>query len=94
MRKIYTVFFALLLTTTTWAQSPQKMSYQAVIRNSVDLLVTNHSVGMKISILPGSSTGTPVYVETHTATTNANGLVNLEIGDGAIVLFCAKDTHN
>ena len=40
---------------------------------------------MKISILPGSSTGTPVYVETHTATTNANGLVNLEIGDGAIV---------
>ena len=40
---------------------------------------------MKISILTGSSTGTPVYVETHTATTNANGLVNLEIGDGAIV---------
>ncbi len=67
----------------TQAQSPQKMSYQAVIRNSSNALVVSHSVGMKISILQGSATGTEVYSETQTPTTNANGLVGIEIGGGA-----------
>jgi hypothetical protein len=40
---------------------------------------------MKISILQGSSTGTPIYVETQTPSTNANGLVSLEIGTGIII---------
>ncbi|MCK7526673.1 MAG: hypothetical protein MZV64_58280 [Ignavibacteriales bacterium] len=61
------------------------MSYQAVIRNSNGELVKNNSVGMQISILQGSATGTAVHVETHTATTNVNGLVTLEIGGGAPV---------
>ncbi len=38
---------------------------------------------MKISILQGSATGTEVYSETQTPTTNANGLVGIEIGGGA-----------
>ena len=80
MRKIYSIFLAVLLSASVFAQSPQKMSYQAVIRNSSDQLVTNHAVGMRISILPGSPTGTPIYVETQTSTTNANGLVAIEIG--------------
>jgi hypothetical protein len=53
------------------------MSYQAVIRNAGNALVKNHSVGMKLSILQGT---TPVYVETQTTSTNANGLVTIEIG--------------
>ena len=65
------------------AQSPQKMSYQAVIRNSSNALVVSHAVGMRISILQGSATGTEVYTETQTPTTNANGLVSIEIGNGA-----------
>ena len=62
------------------AQAPEKMSYQAVIRNSSDALVTNTTIGMQISILQGSATGTAVYVETQAPTTNANGLVSIEIG--------------
>jgi uncharacterized protein (TIGR02145 family) len=42
-------------------------------------------VGMRISILQGSTTGTAVYVETHSPTTNANGLVSIEIGGGTVV---------
>ena len=61
------------------------MSYQAVIRNSSSALVTSTPVGMKISILQGSLTGTAVYVETQTPSTNANGLVSLEIGTGAVI---------
>jgi len=67
----------------TLGQVPQKMSYQAVVRNSSDALVTNTQVGMQISILQGSETGTLVYTEIQTPTTNANGLVSIKFGGGA-----------
>lgn len=67
------------------AQAPQKMSYQAVIRNNSNALVTSTVVGIKTSILQGSVSGTAVYVETQAPTTNSNGLVTLEIGTGTIV---------
>jgi len=85
MKKIYSIIAGLLLTASVCAQAPQKMSYQAVIRNSSNALITSTPVGMQISILQGSSTGTPVYVETQTPSTNANGLVSLEIGTGIII---------
>lgn len=84
MKRILTSILA-LVTVASFAQSPEKMSYQAVIRNSTDALVKNQSVGMQISILQGSSTGTAVYVETQTETTNTNGLVSIEIGGGTVM---------
>ena len=84
-KKIYTLVAGLLLTASVWAQAPEKMSYQAVIRNSSNTLIVSTPVGMKISVLQGTSTGTAVYVETHTATTNANGLVSVEMGNGTVV---------
>jgi hypothetical protein len=83
--KIYLLIASLLVTLSVWAQAPQKMSYQAVIRNSSNALLTSTPVGMQISILQGSSTGTAVYVETQTPITNANGLATLEIGGGTVV---------
>jgi len=80
MRKLFTILVALLLTATVLAQSPQKMSYQAVIRDAGDNLVTNQTVGMRITILQGNASGTEVYTETQTPTTNANGLISIEIG--------------
>jgi hypothetical protein len=85
MKKIYSIIATLLMTASVFAQSPEKMSYQAVVRNSSDALVTSTAVGMQISILQGSSSGTAVYVETQTPTSNANGLVSLEIGAGTVV---------
>ncbi|WP_189663242.1 MULTISPECIES: DUF1566 domain-containing protein [unclassified Polaribacter] len=73
---------ALLLTISSFAQAPEKMSYQAVVRNAANALLTNQQVGMQISILQGA---TAVYVETHTPTSNTNGLVSLEIGLGTVV---------
>jgi uncharacterized protein (TIGR02145 family) len=72
----------LLINSSALAQSPQKMSYQCVVRNISGALVTNQVVGIKISILQGSASGTAVYTETLAPTTNANGLVSIEIGGG------------
>ncbi len=85
MKIFYSVIAGLLLTASVWAQAPQKMSYQAVIRDNSSALITSTIVGMQISILQGSPNGTAVYVETQSPTTNANGLVSLQIGTGAVI---------
>lgn len=79
MRKLFTSIITVLLTVSMFAQTPQKMSYQAVIRDAENKLVTDQYVGMRISILQNSL---PVYSETQTPKTNANGLVSIEFGGG------------
>jgi len=70
--------------TSSFAQAPQKMSYQAVIRNTAGALVQSSPISMRVSILQGSITGTEVYKEIYNPNpqTNANGLVTIEIGGG------------
>jgi hypothetical protein len=82
MKKLFTLFVILGMTFSIFAQAPQKISYQAVIRDAGNNLVTSHVVRMQINILQGSAGGTSVYTETQTPTTNANGLVSIEIGGG------------
>ena len=74
--------FLVLCVCGLMAQAPEKFTYQAVVRNAGNSLVTNAQVGVRVSVLQGSAQGTPVFVETHSASTNANGLVTLEIGGG------------
>ena len=81
----------LLINSSIFAQAPQKMSYQAVIRNSNDSLLISTPVGMRISLVQGAPTGTVVFSETQTATTNANGLVSLQIGMGTAVIGTFAD---
>ena len=85
MKRIIGTLALVAFTLTVLAQAPNMMSYQAVIRNTSNTLITNSAVGMRISILQSSASGTAVYVETQTPTTNANGLVGIEIGNGTIV---------
>lgn len=66
------------------AQSPEKLSYQAIVRDANNNLLTQQQVGIQISLLQGSASGIPVYVETHMPTTNENGLITLEIGTGSV----------
>jgi uncharacterized protein (TIGR02145 family) len=85
MRRSLLFILAVITAVTISAQVPQKMSYQSVIRNNNNMLVINQAVKIRISILQGSASGTVVYTETHSATTNANGIVTIEIGGGTPV---------
>jgi hypothetical protein len=83
-----TLLFSFCLLTSAFllqAQAPEKLSYQAIIRNVGNGLVSNQTVGMRISILQGSARGSVVYAETQQSSTNASGLVTLEIGTGTVV---------
>ena len=83
MKKVILSLLFLLTVTAVWAQVPQQISYQSVIRDGNNVVVASSPVGIKISLLKG--TGSAVYVETHSKTTNANGLVSLEIGTGTVL---------
>ncbi len=77
-----TLFFSMLA--VAFAQAPQKFTYQAVVRNESNTLVRGN-VGVRITILQGGANGTMVYQETHTAVTNANGLMTLQVGGGTVL---------
>ncbi len=85
MKKIFTLVLIVMLTVNLFAQVPQKMSYQSVVRDTAGKLVLTHAVGLQISILKGNANGNAVFVETHNLSTNANGLMSLEIGGGTQV---------
>jgi hypothetical protein len=82
MKIFVPLLVAFLVTVSIFSQSPEKMSYQAVIRDANNVLVTSQVLGMQISILKDQ---TAVYTETQTPTTNTNGLVSLEIGTGTVI---------
>jgi hypothetical protein len=85
MKKIYILFALAFSGSLAFAQAPNKMSYQAVIRNTGNNLVTSSPVGMQLSILQGTPTGTPVYIERQTPNSNTNGLVSIEVGNGTVI---------
>ena len=71
---------AVLMSLVAMAQAPQKMTYQAVVRDNNGQLVSNGNVGVRITIVRGSETGTEVYSQTETVHTNDNGLFTTMIG--------------
>ncbi len=83
MKSILASFFlALLFAGAAFSQTPQRINYQSVVRNTTGEVLQNQTIGLRISILQGSDTGPAVFAETHTPTTNNYGLINVQIGSG------------
>lgn len=81
-QSLITLFIFLFISVATSAQTPEKVSYQAIIRAPDNSLLINSNVSIKIIIHQGNPNGTAVYQETHNIISNNNGLVSLEIGMG------------
>ena len=84
MKKLITLL-ALAITFIATAQAPQGFNYQATVRNSSGALIINQSVSFKFSILQSSDTGTVIYSENQTTTTDDLGHANLVVGRGTPV---------
>lgn len=68
-------------------QAPQNISYQAILRDNVNVLIQNApNVAVRVSIIQGALIdNNTIYVENHSTSTNANGLFTIEIGGGTVV---------
>ena len=79
MKKATTLFAAILLLAV--GATAQKLSYQAVVRNNANELVTETTVQVAVTVL--NANNAVQYAETHAnVQTNRNGLLSLMIGDG------------
>ena len=85
IRKITLAFLLLILSIPALAQSPDLFNYQAVVRDANGQVMQSQNVSFQLSVLLGSSTGSNIYTETHTLTTNQFGMANLQVGNGTPV---------
>jgi len=69
---------------SVFAQTPESFKYQSVIRDASGNVLINQPVGLRISILENSTSGSSVYTETFSTSTNTYGLANLSIGNGNV----------
>ena len=77
-RILSTIAILLCCVTTIFAQNNDRISYQAVVRDANNNLVVNQELTVQVTVNDGQNT----YTETHTVTSNANGLISFLIGDG------------
>ena len=80
MKRLITILTILGLSIATMAQVPQKISYQALIRDAENEIVANRVITLQIQLV--TANGDAVYSETHQTATNANGVVSVAIGTG------------
>jgi hypothetical protein len=82
MKKLFTHLIFLIAFVSANAQAPQGINYQAVARNSSGSVLSSQAVGVRISIIDATPTGTVQFSETHSVTTNQFGLFTIVIGNG------------
>jgi hypothetical protein len=86
MKLTFTLLLFVTATLSIFAQAPEKMSYQAIIRSKTNNLVSNSNISLKVIMHQGTATGIKIFEENHFAKTNNNGLVSLEIGTGTNII--------
>ena len=80
MKRLSTILALLLLSIAVLAQVPQQFTYQALICDAENEIVSNRVITVQLSIVTANDS--VVYSETHQTTTNENGVVSLAVGTG------------
>jgi hypothetical protein len=79
------LFLFLTFSLHSFSQSPSSIPYQAVLRSSDGSVMANSSATITFKIHDSTASGVVVYEETHTTTSNAQGLISLNVGEGSAV---------
>ncbi|WP_179320300.1 tail fiber domain-containing protein [Winogradskyella helgolandensis] len=82
MKSLITLSLTLLLATLGFAQNG--INYKAIIKDNFGNVITNDLISVQFTILQGVDQ-TNVYQETHAPTTDANGLIIVNVGEGTPV---------
>ncbi|WKX78106.1 hypothetical protein [Zobellia laminariae] len=87
MKKNYVLIFAVIAimffgTFMVQAQQKNFINYQGVARNSENELMEQETLNISIALKFGSADAADQYKESHSVTTDANGVFNLQIGSG------------
>jgi len=83
MKTLYTILLCLLY--TSYGYSQNGINYKAIIKDDLGNVIANDLIQIQFEIRQDSETGTSVYAESHSPTTNDNGLIIVNIGEGALV---------
>ncbi len=79
LRQLFIILLVTLSSSTFLYSQSNSINYKAIIKDNSGNPIINQTVGIQFTILSNSVN---VYQETHPATTDANGLVILNIGTG------------
>jgi hypothetical protein len=85
-KRLLNLLIAVVLASSLFAQAPEGVKYQSVVRDALGAIIANQNVSFQLDIHQTNAVGTVVYSETHVTTTNNYGLVNLVIGNGTVVI--------
>jgi len=81
MKPLLTLVAILLISISSFAQ--QGVNYKAVIKDDLGNVIANQPIDIQFTILLSGAGLDEIYKETHAPTTNANGLIILNIGEGS-----------
>ncbi|MFD2823936.1 tail fiber domain-containing protein [Lacinutrix iliipiscaria] len=83
MKKILLILITFLFTSLSFSQS-KGINYKALIKDNSNNVLSNQNITIEFSILEGPeiSFTDVIYIETHMTTTDANGIVIVNIGEG------------
>jgi hypothetical protein len=93
---LFTVIALFLSFGTVLAQAPNLFNYQGVARDVNGQALSGQGIKLRLVVRQGSSTGSVLYTEDHSVTTNTYGLYNVKVGDGTPVsnTFASIDWSN
>ncbi|MBO4655088.1 MAG: choice-of-anchor J domain-containing protein [Bacteroidales bacterium] len=86
LKKVFLLFTMLIMTLAIMAQN-NVITFQAVVRDANNRLVTNEAISVTIQVLDNSDA--VQYTETDNVNSNANGLISTLVGDNNPISFAA-----
>jgi hypothetical protein len=82
MQKVLSILFVIAFYSTGYAQKPESILYQVVVKNLSGEILASKGVALKVSIISDNPSGPVVYTEFHDLTTDKKGVASINIGTG------------